>query len=205
MGGYNSGRQGGRPIAEQSLKVDLALMLRKGWIAEGRSNGGSLSWSRGGEPAGNIQYYADLSDPANASLTLNYKRQRYGEDWISREQHIRLDYTQPHFGGRRWWMICPVRGVRAGKLYLPSNGDIFAGRQAWRLGYKSQRIAPRDKPFEALFRLQRRLGCNEGWEQPIRRPKGMWRQTYDRLEQEYWELNLQCSYQMMALVNRLRG
>ena len=89
--------------------------------------------------------------------------------------------------------------------HMPRNGDRFASRKAWRVQYKSQRVTDRDKPFEALFRIQRRLGCDEGWEQPIRRPKGMWHRTYQRLENRYWDLNDQCTVQMMAVVGMFRN
>lgn len=205
MGGYFSGRQNGRPIKEQSHFIDIARMLREGWISEGCSGGGTLNWSRGGEPTGSIGYSVNLLDPDNASMTLIYRRKLYGGEWEDKRQIVPLTYTQPHFGGRRWFMICPISGLRVGKLYLPAGGDVFAGQKAWRLGYRSQRITSKDRPFEALFRLQRRLGCDEGWEQPIRRPKGMWQRTFDRLEQEYWELDRQCAMQMMAMASRLRS
>ena len=79
-------------------------------------------------------------------------------------------------------------------------GIAFASRQAWRLGYQSQRHASRDRPFEALSRLQKKLGCNEGWEQPIQRPKGMWRRTFRRHEERYWELDAECAAQMMVVI-----
>ena len=66
-----------------------------------------------------------------------------------------------------------------------------AGRMAWRLGYRSQRVAHRDRPFEKLFRLQRKLGSSEGWEAAIFRPKGMWHQTFGQHWERYLELDEQ--------------
>ena len=205
MGGWGSGRQGGRPTKENSLVVDLGLMLRSGWIRDGASGSGLLRWLRNDEEYATTSHRYDMRDPNNASLTLIYRRRRYGEDWTSREQRIRLSYTVPPYGGRRWWMLCPVNGDRIGKLYLPSGGDIFAGRRAWRIAYQSQRITERDRVFEALFRLQRKLGCTQGWEQPIMRPKGMWRRTFERFEDEYWDLDARCGVEMMSALSVLRG
>ena len=204
MGGFGSGRYGGRPVKEDGLTIDLALMLRKGWISEGSKNAGTLSWSRNDEPYASISYTCSLTDPEDASLTLRYRRQRHGEDWVDREQFVRLDYTLPHYGGRRWWMLCPVRGERIGKLYLPAGGDIFAGRKAWRLGYRSQRVSSRDRASERLFALQRKLGCDQGWEQPLFKPKGMWQRTFDRHMERYWELDAQIALEMMALIGLLK-
>jgi hypothetical protein len=206
MGGWGSGRSGGKPLKEHALVIDLALLFRKGWLREGCTGfRHRLTWERDGQPHASISYDFDLRDPDNASLTLNYSRQRHGEDWRTETQRIRLTYTRPPYGGRRWWMICPVRAERIGKLYLPAGGDIFAGRTAWRLAYRSQRAAGRDRAFERLFRLQRRLGGREGWEEPLSRPKGMWRRTYERLEEEYWVLDAQCAEEMARMMGILRG
>lgn len=205
MGGYGSGRQGGRPVADSAFFVDIAWMLRTGRALEGQSITGSLGWTRRGEPSGNISYTCDMRDLANASLELRFtvSRRSTGES-RDYKQHVPLSYTVPNYGGRRWWMHCPVNGSRVGKLYVPAGGDIFASRTAWKLAYQSQRDAPRDKPFNALFRLQSKLGCTQGWEQPIRRPKGMWGRTYAKLEDRYWELDAQCAHQMMGVLERLR-
>jgi hypothetical protein len=206
MGGWNSGRSGGRPIKEDGLTIDIALMLRKGWMRDGaRSWGGRLTWSWSGGSSSTISYNYDLTDPYDASMTLIYRQRRSGEDWQDRKQHIRLVHTVPPFGGRRWWMVCPVRHERVGKLYLPNGGDIFAGRKAWRLGYRSQRVASRDKAFERLFSLQRKLGCHQGWEAGLYRPKGMWNRTFERHFERYLELDAQCAVEMMGVLGRLRG
>ena len=148
----------------------------------------------------------DMRDPEGGTLELRFKVSRHKtgttNDYV---QRIRLSHTQPHFGGKRWWMHCPHTGERVRKLYVPHGGDIFASRRAWRLAYRSQRQSERDNVFERLFRLQRRLGCEEGWEMPIRRPKGMHRRTYARFEQEYWQLDAQCGVEMMRVIGLLRS
>lgn len=89
-------------------------------------------------------------------------------------------------------MISPDDKVRVGKLYLPTGADRFVSRQAWRLGYRSQRVSPKDKPLERLFALQMKLGGQPGWDKPLRRPKGMWQRTYDRHLERYRELDRAC-------------
>jgi hypothetical protein len=146
-----------------------------------------------------------MTDPNNATLTLKYTRGS-GDDPEKVRQIIQLTYSQPHYGGRRWWMTCPYGGGRCGKLYLPGNGDRFASRKAWRLGYQSQRIASHDRPFEALFRLQKRLGGEQGWEAGLApRPKGMWHRTYEQLWREHEELDMQCGLQAAGMLARLQA
>lgn len=187
------------------MRVDFAWMVRTRLAQPGAMRAGTLNWTCGGEPSGSVSYTCDMRDPDHAFLELRYTITRHWSGEQAKQcQRIALSHTVPHYGGQRWWMHCPVKGHRVGKLYLPAGGDQFASRAAWRIGYSSQRIADRDKPFEALFRIQRRLGCPEGWEQFIQRPKGMWRRTFERLEQRYWELDAQCGLEMMALAERLQ-
>lgn len=181
-------------------------MIRKGLAVPGEIRGGTLSWSRGDEPAGRVGYICDMCDPDNATLALKYTvTDNASGEARDYTQRIHLSYTQPHYGGKRWWMHCPVNGQRVGKLYMPPGAETFASRAVWRLGYKSQRVTQRDAAFERLFRLQKKLGCPQGWEMPIRRPKGMHRRTYERLENEYAHLDYVCAAEMMAVIGRLRG
>jgi hypothetical protein len=182
-----------------SKRIDIAWMIRTGKAVPGEWVSGSLWWNCGGEPAGSISYSADMRDLFNSELRLTYYRGS-GDDREHVEQRVRLVFTEPNYGGRRWWMICPYKGNRVGKLYLPNWGDRFAGRRAWRLAYNSQRVAHRDRPFEKLFRLQRKLGCEQGWDSWIRKPKGMWQRTFDRHLARFEELDAQCGAEMAMLV-----
>ena len=52
--------------------------------------------------------------------------------------------TYPHYGGVRWWFICPlsVNGVdcrrRVGKLYIPPRQKYFGCRSCYDLSYKTR-------------------------------------------------------------------
>jgi hypothetical protein len=179
-------------------------MLRTGRAKAGARVSDALSWSCRNTPAGSIGYTAIMDEPGAERLELSYTREHDGErEQVS--QTIRLTHTSPQYGGKRWWMICPYRGLRVGKLYKPNGGDRFASRQVWRLGYHSQRIASVERPREALFRLQEKLGGQVGVGAHLRRPKGMWQQTYDRHLERYWELDALCAVEMMAMLERIGG
>ncbi|CAH0496090.1 hypothetical protein [Novosphingobium sp. CECT 9465] len=202
MGGYGSGRYGGRPTADASLKIDLAWMFRSGYAREGEHRAGSIDWTRQGEPSGSIGYQAIMSEPGAERLELSYGRGS-GDAREQVRQTVRLCFTVPHHGGKRWWMLCPFRHIRVAKLYLPPGGDRFASRQAWRLGYQCQREAVRDRPLERLFRLQYKLGAKRGLGAFPSRPKGMWHRTYERHLERYWELEEAASREFLAFANRL--
>jgi hypothetical protein len=202
MGGWGSGRSGGRPTVEDGLTVALGLMLRRGWVRDGASGTSTLVWSSRGKSVATIGYRFDLTDPDNAHLTLFYTRTPSDGSPQKVEQRIRLTWTQPTYGGRRWWLICPFSGRRVGKLHLPPGGVKFASRLAWRLPYRSQRSAHRDRPFDRLFRLQRKLGSPEGWEAGLWRPKGMWNRTYERHLERYSQLDDHCAIEAISMLSR---
>lgn len=205
MGGYGSGRSGGRPIADSASKIDLPWMVRTGKVREGSWITGTLHWTwSDGSSAGSISYTARMDEPGNERLELSYTRGT-GDTKESVRQTVRLESTRPHYGGKRWWMICPYRHVQVSKLYLPSGGDRFASRQAWRIGYRCQRVAQRDRASEALFKLQRKLSCEQGWGGWPARPKGMWQRTYERHLARFEQLDAQVAVEMMALIGLLDG
>jgi hypothetical protein len=68
---------------------------------------------------------------------------------------VSLCTTAQHLGGRRWWFLCPATGARVSKLWLPLCGNVFASRQAYRLGYTCQRtdrVARLDRRGAKIYR-----------------------------------------------------
>ena len=45
MGGYGSGRSGGRPTVEDSLSLNLPRLFKTGWLKQGAWTSGTLRWS----------------------------------------------------------------------------------------------------------------------------------------------------------------
>lgn len=204
MGGYNSGRRSGGSTVEDGLTISLPMMMQHGWVRDGQTGQGSQYWSRNGTRFASIGHSFDMREPNSAWLKLTFRWTPYGGEARDVKQHIPLVSTRPNYGGRRWWMLCPITDSRVGKLHLPPGGGVFASRKAWRLGYQSQRNAHHDRSLENLFRLQRKLGCDEGWGNFVMRPKGMWHRTFEQHLHRYFELHDEVELEMQALLNRLR-
>ena len=94
------------------------------------------------------QQTASISYEANTIGTPQYVRLSYtvtpqGGEPQHYDYQVRLVTTQPHFGGLRWWFMCPLRvnghacGRRVSKLYLPPGGHYFGCRHCYRLTYTS--------------------------------------------------------------------
>jgi hypothetical protein len=75
---------------------------------------------------------------------------------------VTLVSTVPHYGGRRWWFICPIKKIRASKLYLPPGATTFASRQVYGLTYRScQRPFRPERARRSIERLARQSAQSE--------------------------------------------
>src|SRR5690348_16559750 len=133
MGGPGSGRKSQRASVEDGLTLSLPKLLRDGAICLDRRGQGALRFRMAGERVASVGYRYDLTDPHHAWLKLRYHRSLPSGHWLKVEQRVPLVFTEPNYGGRRWWMVCPYGGHRVLKLYLPPGGDTFASRADWRL------------------------------------------------------------------------
>lgn len=185
MGSCNSGRRGGKCMVESGLRLDINRLLRQRNILPGQHVSGCLTWgnTRAGEKTASIGYEASLMSPDAAWVRLHYTANGGPKDY-----RVRLEAMPCHYGGLRWWWVCPASGRRAAKLYLPPGATMFAARKAYRLAYRSQREPVIDRTHARQARLYRKLGgTHDHFEQPPPpRPKGMHRKTYERLEMELY-------------------
>jgi hypothetical protein len=181
MGGYGSGRSGGRPTVEHSLTLDLRRLFKDGCLKPGARASGTLRWTvvSTGEETASMGFQSDLGeDTGYVRLHWTSTNRRTGE---TRQCETRIALTtrpQP-FGGRRWFFTCPRTGESATKLYLPSGALSFACRRAYRLGYRCQRESPRDRSLSRAFALRAKIGGKGGIGDCIAKPKGMHRRTFE--------------------------
>jgi len=79
-----------------------------------------------------ITFEAHMYGEDNSKVYL-----RYAVNGRSTTEIVLLDSTPCHYGGERWWFICPDTGERVGKLYLAGRPPYFASRKAHNLTYRS--------------------------------------------------------------------
>jgi hypothetical protein len=166
MGGYGSGRWHGhtkKDIVEDCRVLDVNRWTREGILREGVHRFGGWKWCNAatGEETSSIGYEVNTTDMAFPYIRLYYTFTRIQErmDYI-----IRLQTTQPCFGGLRWWFTCPLLRLgspcnhRVSKLYLPSGGRYYGCRHCYNLTYEScqqsdKRVIFLRKHPEALMAL----------------------------------------------------
>lgn len=100
---------------------------------------------------------------------------------------VRWAVTTPHYGGTRYWWVCPQCGKVRARLYA---GRRFLCRRCQGLAYPSTQTRSKLPVIEARMRaLLRRLGADGPiTDDPPARPDTMRKSTYTRLAYEYRRL-----------------
>lgn len=183
MGGLGSGRRAGlgRGTVDAYLSLDVNYLHRKNILQPGRV--GDLHWLREGKRVGSMNVRAD-----GDQVDLFYQVQISGEVQDVNEG-VRIIRVPCHLGGVRPYFVCPGtgKGTQCGrhvcKLYLA--GRYFLCRHCYRLDYESQREGQQERLLRRAAKLRERLGGNS-----YKKPKGMWRRTYERLREQAVEAEM---------------
>ena len=176
MGGWGSGRQGGRVTIEDCSSCRLGISELRSLLRA--PDGGSRL----------LLYQADGLLPLTVSLPTHHGHLRlqhasraydhgHGVDYT-----IGLTWTKVGFGGRRWWFLCPISGRRCSVLYLPRGASRFGSAKGHRLVHGVTRLAEPDRLWHRMRKIAHRLGDDDPDQDiPPDRPKWMRIATYDRL------------------------
>ena len=206
MGGYGSGRNGFCTTAkvDEGLKIDINKLKRDGMLNLNSCRSGGIKWTRlsTGEKTASIGYETNTLDPENMWMRVNYTHTSYYDDETNEMDYkIGLETTQPNYGGKRLWFICPLTYKRAGVLFSPSGSKWFASRHAYNLKYQSQSRSPHDRAIDRMWKLKNKLGGNEYW----RKPKGMHWKTFQRMVEEIHDAEEVCDAYLAQLVMKRFG
>lgn len=178
MGGFGSGRTGGRPCTDEQRQLDIRTLKRKGYMAPGLH---ALRWLQGGTVVAAVDLVVE-----RYRVTLAYSVREPGEDeWRPMRYAIELARTPCTFGGERLWWRCPAVGCgrRVAVLY---GGAVFACRHCYGLAYKSQREDASDRAIRKAEKIRERLGWGAGiMTPPAGKPPGMHWRTFERLSREH--------------------
>ena len=197
MGGFGSGRQGGKRCTNDMLALDVRSIHRAGRLTPGsRFN---WQWSSNGkETAAAIQLQVEID-----SVTLIYRNHRHhatGNEWETMHYKVSLDWTHCGFGGQRVWWRCPAVGCGR-RVAVLHGGRVFACRQCNDLAYRSQRETDDDRASRRANKIKRRLSWPAGVLHGTGgKPKGMHWRTYWRL---FGQHNLHVSAALAGMVAKM--
>ncbi len=161
MGGYGSTRWSWhtkKDTVEDCWIISIFDLKREGTLESETKRRGSLVWSNAftGERAASIGYELNTSG-VNSYFRVYYTITSWDGRKSNYDYKIELQTTPCHYGGRRWWFVCPLSvngrycGRRVGKLYLPPGGRYYGCRHCHDLTYRSSQES--DKRVNALKRL----------------------------------------------------
>ena len=193
MGGFNSGRWGGRQRCENCLAIDVRYLQRQKLLDdEGEF---ILRWDHEGRHPSCIQVSVRARDVVLAYSTASGERH---------SDPIELVRTLCHYGGSRAWFRCPNCNRLAAKLYL--RDDRFLCRQCHDLRYASQLTAKVERPRIIAQRIRRSLGASANLALPFPfKPKGMRWRTYYRLRAKGERYETRAIAGLRTFLDRLKG
>jgi len=179
MGGYGSGGQFGKNLTDDYLMLDVRKWQRDGLFVPGI--GFNVTWSSRGQRTGQIGVSVQ-----EATVRLTYNCRQRGAEWERLDYPVAFTTTPCHYGGVRYWFICPALGCGKRVAILYQGDKYFACRHCYRLAYPSQREASHDRLIRKADKLREKLVWEPGvlngggW-----KPKGMHWKTYWRLKAEH--------------------
>ncbi len=134
MGGCGSGRPAERDTVEGYPFLDINLLSSGGYIKKDCHTACILRYSFFDELVARIIFEGHL----DKTLPFIQLRYTYNSD-EQLDYRVYLTTTPVHFGGHRWWFVCPNNKCykRVGKLYCA--GKYFLCRHCYNLTYQSCR------------------------------------------------------------------
>ena len=149
---------GRRPYSDRLTTNDCkqisTSLLNKNHFFDGGVRSGWISWGKDKEKADRITFVVSTVEGQE------YIRFQYTHTEVKSGQKTDRIFvagvvsTPCHFGGRRWWFICPffvneyVCGHRVNILYFGKNGSSFGCRHCLDLTYESQKESHK---FDKMF------------------------------------------------------
>lgn len=190
MGGFGSGRpsSSGRGTVESCRSLAVNRLQKAGYLSPGWSGG--WQWTRDGEKVAWISLRAGAS-----CLNLTYRVRVAGGEWQDVEETVRIVRIPCQFGGARPYFACPgvVNGISCGRrvVKLHGAGRYFLCRHCHRLAHASQNEGEWDRALRRANKIRQRLGGDPGMAAPFpKKPRGMWRRTYERLCNQAFEAEM---------------
>lgn len=200
MGGYNSGRHGGKRTTGDMCALDIRRLARDGLLQRGTAF--NWTWSRGDEKLASIQVWPVERE----RVRLTYRTRDYGaDDWKDMDYSVRVVWTDCALGGQRPWWQCPALrcGRRVAVLY---GGGVYACRHCHKLAYRTQRRQADDRASSKADKIRKRLGWDAGiLNLPGGKPKGMHWRTFEQLQAAHDVHTNQALAGMAAKLGILRG
>ena len=195
MGGYGSGgwNRSDRLTTDDALRLGVNYLNKAGALKPGCDS--AVSWRYNGDQIGHLYTHAD-----NHHVELHYPTRTSEGQRHDQRERVPLSWEACRFGGRRPYFDCPKCGRRALHLYGVAQ---YLCRTCHGLSYPSQRERKIDRAQRKADRIRLRLGGKRGWTRIPVRPKGMHKQTYERLTHQIQNADRLTSRAAVSILERV--
>ena len=178
-----AGRPGYRLKAEHTLKIDIRLWRKGGYLVDGQSF--TWQWSRDRKVTGSI----------GASVSSDSTRLTYSTQGADASQTIWTTSTPCRYGGAQTWFQCPCCGGRAAVLFMRSGR--FACRKCQKISYTSQSGSETSRGYATYHRLHALIEAGK--------PKWQRWATFQRLEDRFARADERANQSLLKVVERLQA
>lgn len=128
--------------AEHSNTLNISLFKNQGYLEKGQRRG-NARWTYPGGYQNDIDFITTINGDGNDNIEFRYTcNDRYTGEKEDMNYKIRLTTTPCHYGGRRYWFVCPLTkneqycGRRVGVLF--SINKWFGCRHCGEIAYRAQ-------------------------------------------------------------------
>ncbi|MCX5635444.1 MAG: hypothetical protein NTW55_06380 [Planctomycetota bacterium] len=131
-----------KDTVEDCTKLSIAKLKEFGLLTGFSSTALTWTYKLSGHKS-SVGILVDVMDEPYVKLNYTITDRNSGEK-TDYDYKIRLATTQCHFGGVRYWFICPLSrngvscGRQVGTLFLSSGGKYFGCRHCYDLSYESR-------------------------------------------------------------------
>lgn len=128
-----------KQIVENCSSVSTVWLKKHGFFCGYR--GGVITWR---DYRGKVTRSISLTACVLDEKDEDYVQFRYTKKGVDCDYRVSLTATACHFGGYRYWFVCPLcwggraGRERAGTLYLPPGASYFGCRHCYDLSYQSR-------------------------------------------------------------------
>jgi len=166
----------GKRYLENYFSINISDLVRASDMELSRTKTNTLRWV-------NIENsYVRFRYNLSSDKSMSYK--------------VKLSYTNPHYGGKRFWFICPVTNHRVKKLFLLNKEGFFVSRKQSGILYASQGKDKIDRAIAKKWKIFDRIGGD--FNIPVR-PKGMHHKTYIKYLTAYRKQEELCESLLLEL------
>lgn len=181
MGGIGSGRRyrwDTKDTTNDYRSIDIRRWHQNKLLIPNQSF--ITSWIQDGEITSSIEVHIQTQH-----ITLSYNHRNSNDDWVKLSYPVLIDWTSCNYGKKRPWFLCPGQNCQK-RVAILYSGKIFACRHCYRLTYPCQQETFSYRAMLQAEKIRKEFGWKTGFSDfPGSRPKGMHRQTFERLLLKY--------------------